>query len=208
MTLACVLLVRILTIRVKYIPTAYTVKRQQRQAAIFHRTPAMDEHSHQTPPHPAAAPATTIERQRSQHPCVLAPGSERRQVSCDRRRAEGGRRRDDQVDRSSAHRADPALPERWAAFQEHVAVRVAEAVRQRPESTHEPQWLTADQAAAYLGMSLRALYSAVERRQVPATRLGRRLRFNRGGLDRLLSSPRGGGLHSRVPSPGKDSERW
>lgn len=45
-------------------------------------------------------------------------------------------------------------------------------------------WLTAAQAAAYLGLpSIRALYQAVRRGQVPARRLGRRLRFLRQELD-------------------------
>ena len=80
--------------------------------------------------------------------------------------------------------------------------------RQLQAASQGTEWLTAAQAAAHLGMSVRALYSAVERLQVPTVRLGRRLRFNRAGLDRLLSGPRGGGLRPRVPSPGKESERW
>lgn len=48
-------------------------------------------------------------------------------------------------------------------------------------------WLGADDAAAYLGMpSRKALYQAVRRGQVPAHRLGRRLRFSRPELDALL----------------------
>ncbi len=50
-------------------------------------------------------------------------------------------------------------------------------------STLSP-WLTAAQAALYLGLpSIRALYQAVRRGQVPARRLGRRLRFLRQDLD-------------------------
>jgi excisionase family DNA binding protein len=49
------------------------------------------------------------------------------------------------------------------------------------------RWLTADEAAAYLGFpSRKALYAAVERGQVPAHNLGRRLRFSRSELDALL----------------------
>jgi excisionase family DNA binding protein len=45
-------------------------------------------------------------------------------------------------------------------------------------------WMTAAQAAVYLGLpSIRALYQAVRRGQVPARRLGRRLRFLRQDLD-------------------------
>jgi excisionase family DNA binding protein len=45
-------------------------------------------------------------------------------------------------------------------------------------------WLTAEAAAAYLGLpSSRALYMAVRRGQVPAHHLGRRLRFSIRELD-------------------------
>ncbi len=48
-------------------------------------------------------------------------------------------------------------------------------------------WLTADEAAAHLGLpSRKALYQAVRRGQVPVHRLGKRLRFNRFELDRTL----------------------
>jgi hypothetical protein len=45
-------------------------------------------------------------------------------------------------------------------------------------------WLTADEATTYMGFPTRkALYAAVERGQVPAHKLGRRLRFRaRGSL--------------------------
>ena len=70
------------------------------------------------------------------------------------------------------------------------------------------EWLTAAQAAEYLSMRAKALYTAVERRQIPASRLGRRLRFHRAGLDRLLSG-RAGKIAARVPSLAtKESERW
>jgi excisionase family DNA binding protein len=70
------------------------------------------------------------------------------------------------------------------------------------------EWLTAAEAAKFLGFdSMKAFYSAVERRQVPASRLGRRLRFHRAGLDRLLAG-RAVRMAGRVPSPGKESERW
>lgn len=53
------------------------------------------------------------------------------------------------------------------------------------------RWLTADEATAYLGFPTRkALYAAVERGQVPAHRLGRRLRFRRAELDGLLGRGR------------------
>jgi excisionase family DNA binding protein len=54
------------------------------------------------------------------------------------------------------------------------------------------RWLTADEAAAYLGLPTRkALYAAVARGQVPAHRLGRRrLRFRLDELDGLLAGLR------------------
>lgn len=79
-----------------------------------------------------------------------------------------------------------------------------------PARAPTDDWLTAERAATYLGMNKKALYSAVQRGQVPASRLGRRLRFNRAGLDHLLKRRQGRGVQqpSRVPSPGKESERW
>ena len=56
-------------------------------------------------------------------------------------------------------------------------------------------WLTAAEAAEYLGLSsVKALYELVRRGVVPAYRLGERsLRFRREELDKLLSSRRIGG---------------
>jgi len=52
------------------------------------------------------------------------------------------------------------------------------------------EWLTALEAAKYLGLpSVAALYQAVRRGQVPAHRLGpRRLRFSRTELDEAIRS--------------------
>ena len=64
----------------------------------------------------------------------------------------------------------------------------------RTEQSEGPRqasgWLTSEEAAAYLRLpSVRALYQAVRRGQVPAHRLGpRRLRFSRAELDRALDS--------------------
>jgi excisionase family DNA binding protein len=47
--------------------------------------------------------------------------------------------------------------------------------------------MTADEAARYLGLpSRKALYQAVRRGQVPATRFGRRLRFRSDDIDRAI----------------------
>jgi len=50
-------------------------------------------------------------------------------------------------------------------------------------------WLNPPQAARYLGLpSLKALYQAVRRGQIPAHRLGlKRLRFNKHELDKLMA---------------------
>lgn len=51
------------------------------------------------------------------------------------------------------------------------------------------KWLTSREAVVYLRLSSTgALRNMVYRRQVPFFRLGRRLRFNREALDRLLES--------------------
>lgn len=53
------------------------------------------------------------------------------------------------------------------------------------------RWLTATEASGYLGFPTRkALYAAVERGQVPAHKLGRRLRFRLEELDALLGQAR------------------
>jgi excisionase family DNA binding protein len=49
------------------------------------------------------------------------------------------------------------------------------------------QWLTAEEAARYAGFpSRKALYQAVRRGQIPAHRIGRRLRFSAGEIDRWI----------------------
>ena len=55
-------------------------------------------------------------------------------------------------------------------------------------SRSQNRWLTAPEAAAYLGLpSHRPLYQAIRRGQVRAHRLGRRLRFRTAELDAVLS---------------------
>lgn len=50
-------------------------------------------------------------------------------------------------------------------------------------------WLSADEATAYLRLPTRkALYAAVSRGSIPVHRLGRRVRFHRPELDALLKS--------------------
>ncbi len=59
-----------------------------------------------------------------------------------------------------------------------------------PRSTaRTTEWLTADEAVAYLRFPSRdALYQAVSRGQLPVHRMGRRLRFRRPELDAKLSA--------------------
>lgn len=60
-------------------------------------------------------------------------------------------------------------------------------MRPAPTKPQPDPWMTADQAAAHLGLpSRKALYQAVRRGQVPVHRFGKRLRFNRAELDRAL----------------------
>ena len=55
------------------------------------------------------------------------------------------------------------------------------------ESGRPLYWMTAEEAAAYLGLpSVDALYRRVERGQVPARRWGRQYRFRRQDLDALM----------------------
>lgn len=50
-----------------------------------------------------------------------------------------------------------------------------------------PEWLDADEATRWLRFpSRRALYQAVRRGHVPASRLGRHLRFHRPTITKLL----------------------
>jgi len=66
-----------------------------------------------------------------------------------------------------------------------------DATTERPEEAPQKQtntpWLDTHEAAAYLKIpSAKALRSAVSRGQVPAHRVGRRLRFHRDELDRAI----------------------
>lgn len=60
----------------------------------------------------------------------------------------------------------------------------------RPEvPTQEQVWLRPEQVVRYLKLpSLKALYQAVRRGQLPAHHFGRRLLFSRSEVDRQLSA--------------------
>jgi excisionase family DNA binding protein len=180
----------------------------------------MDKHTLNESSMPAAHPAAVALRRRAQVdgvPASLAvsppaggPLPQHRSGRNDRRWCKkGGRRQHERADEGSNNQGAKGPPVqaesgRWSGLPEQMV----EAMRRLSASPREAEWLTAAQAAAHLGMGVRAFYSAVERGQVPAVRLGRRLRFSRTGLDHLLSPSRSGGLRPRVPSPGKETERW
>ena len=58
------------------------------------------------------------------------------------------------------------------------------------EANSKKQWMSAAQAAEYLSLTRKALYQAVYRGEIPVYRLGRRLRFRREELDRVLMAQR------------------
>lgn len=61
----------------------------------------------------------------------------------------------------------------------------------RLDTKVDTPWLSAEQAAEYLALSSKqALYQAVRRGEIPCYRLGKRLRFKRSELDRLLEQGR------------------
>lgn len=66
----------------------------------------------------------------------------------------------------------------------------------KEQATGAPEWLDAPAAAKHLGLpSLKALYQLVRGGDVPAHKLGRRLRFARADLDAVI---RGGALSRRT----------
>jgi len=52
--------------------------------------------------------------------------------------------------------------------------------------TTSSPWMTARECAAYLGFSRRSLYQAVYRSGLPASHIGRRLRFHRQYVDQWV----------------------
>jgi excisionase family DNA binding protein len=52
------------------------------------------------------------------------------------------------------------------------------------------RWLTAEEVARYLGMSRQAVYEAARRRQLPACKWNRRLRFRKSEVDAVIESGR------------------
>jgi len=52
---------------------------------------------------------------------------------------------------------------------------------------HDPDLLTADEAAAMLGVGRGSIYAAVRRSDIPHRRIGRKVLFSRRALQRWLS---------------------
>ena len=57
-------------------------------------------------------------------------------------------------------------------------------------SPDDDRWLTAKEVARYLGMSRQAVYEAARRRQLPAYRFDRRLRFRKSEIDARIEAGR------------------
>lgn len=59
----------------------------------------------------------------------------------------------------------------------------------------ENEWLTAEQAARYLGLSVGALRNSTSNGQIPYYKLGRRVRYLKSELRNLLLQNRRGGAN-------------
>jgi len=89
--------------------------------------------------------------------------------------------------------AQEALLERHPTPRERAPTTPARASRAAPDNAPQglahPVWLTVEEGVRYLGLKSRmALYQAVRRGQVPAHRIGRRMRFRRSELDEALGA--------------------
>lgn len=51
-----------------------------------------------------------------------------------------------------------------------------------------PRWLSVQDAARHVGVSIYSMYRAVKGRIVPSTKFGRRVLVDRTGLDRVMAS--------------------
>jgi excisionase family DNA binding protein len=54
--------------------------------------------------------------------------------------------------------------------------------------TASSPWMSANECAAYLGLSRDSLYQAIRRRGLPASRIGRRLRFHKTFVDEWVTT--------------------
>ena len=51
----------------------------------------------------------------------------------------------------------------------------------------DKRWFTVEECAEYLGLTKRAVYNMVHRREIPFSKLGERVRFDRQSLDEGLA---------------------
>jgi excisionase family DNA binding protein len=68
------------------------------------------------------------------------------------------------------------------------AKRIARGLSVEPMTSPPPRWLSSREAAAYLGLTLKALEKRVERREIPFSKLGSTRRFDIRALDRMLEN--------------------
>ena len=68
------------------------------------------------------------------------------------------------------------------------AKRVAQGLPMEPIDAPPPRWLSSREAAAYLGLTPKALEKRVERREIPFSKLGATRRFDIRVLDRMLEN--------------------
>ena len=71
-----------------------------------------------------------------------------------------------------------------------IAEEVARVLADRATTSAPPDWLGPDAAAEIIGVIPRTLARMVQRKEIPASRVGRKLRFRRSDLDAYLASTR------------------
>jgi len=78
---------------------------------------------------------------------------------------------------------DSLSPAAREELRQFVRAEIAETLRSHQE---QRRWLTVEQAAGYLGLSISGVRRQVERKRLPVKRLGTRLLIDRQQLDRHL----------------------
>lgn len=97
-------------------------------------------------------------------------------------------------------------PELVDAFEALIAERVDQAVAEMRGPGGGSDWLTLDEGAAYLRVSVRTLERLIARGLLPSTTLGRRRLVNRNDLDALArrGGRRGASANPLHPATAKD----
>lgn len=88
------------------------------------------------------------------------------------------------------------IVEKTKDFSEALEAYIASCVRlnadMRSLKTEEKEWLTSEEAAAFLGIPLRSLFNETSNGKLPYYKYGKRLRFKLDELRKsLLANPRG-----------------